>query len=137
MNSHRLHPVQVVDDREAVEPEAAVREMVHVFDAERVGPAMRDVETRPTLLRHVLIAPEYRPDSTHGPALFSLPQRTMNKDDSQVRVQNWCRHWHPRTFKSAHWSTREARTEFRQFLCQNRVLITGNTVQLFDNEKSP
>ena len=64
-NPHGLHPVQVIHDRQTVEPETAVTEMVDVLNAERIGSPVRDVETSSALFRHVFITAEYRPDSAH------------------------------------------------------------------------
>ena len=65
MDAHRLHAVQVVDDRQPVEAEAAVLEVVDVLDAERVRAAVRDRRAAVALARHVRLAPEYRPYAAH------------------------------------------------------------------------
>ena len=65
VDSHRLHAVDIVNDRQTMEGKTAVAEMVDVLDPEGIGTTMRYAQGTSTLFDDVLVTPKYCPDSTH------------------------------------------------------------------------
>lgn len=64
-DAQRLHAVQLVDDGQPMEAEAAVGEAVDVLDAKGIGASVGDLHGVGEVTRQAVAAAKHGPDTTH------------------------------------------------------------------------
>lgn len=74
-DAQRLHAVQLVDDGQPVEAEAAVGEAVDVLDAKGVGASVGHLHGVGQVTRQAVAAAEHGPDTTHSSAAHRADKR--------------------------------------------------------------